>query len=30
MNWIINNLHRGIFFVLWLAPFVGAAENYSM
>ena len=30
MNWIINNLHRGIFCVLWLAPFVGAAENHSM
>ena len=30
MNWIINDLHRGIFCVLWLAPFVGAAENRSM
>lgn len=30
MNWIINNLHRGVFCVLWLAPFVGAAENHSI
>ena len=30
MNWIIKTLHRGISSVLWLAPFVGAAENRSM